>query len=249
MNIPDELSVVEPEIINLFGVKLFPTSPSGNPETFIEITSEQLLLLNDKITSSMAVPAITVCDRVVGFEVTVPVILQLFWLVISFTWLTIPVNGFVLDAVWDGTVPLVVAVAGLMSMHGLDPKKQFEVGVFEILFPERKTELLCVGWGTLLMLVGGGVLGSKVIRLKLSDEDEVVLKFKFVNAPNPPITIVVLLSVVNLEKIWVVWLFNISVNKIFKRMSMLIKILPFDFAVSSSRSSNSHSPTRSLAVW
>ena len=43
-----------------------------------------------------------------------------------------------------------------------------------------------------------------MIRLKLREEDEVVLKLTLVKAPKPPITIVVLLSVVSLEKIWVV---------------------------------------------
>ena len=76
--------------------------------------------------------------------------------------------------------------------------------LFEVLFPVRDNELFGVGWGILLTLVGAGVLGGKVIRLKLSDDDVVVLKLTLVKAPKPPITIVVLFNVVNLENICVV---------------------------------------------
>ena len=128
------------------------------------------------------------------------------------------------DAVCVGAVALVVAVGG----------GTIGVVLFEVLFPVRVKELLGVGGGILFTVDGGGVFGGKVIRLKLSDEDEVVLKFTLVNAPKPPITIIVLLSVVNLEKICVVVLLRMSVKSIFKRMSILIKILPCDFAVASS---------------
>ena len=49
-----------------------------------------------------------------------------------------------LDAVCDGTVALVVAVAG------------GDIGavLFDVLFPDRVKELLGVGGGILLMLVG-----------------------------------------------------------------------------------------------
>ena len=97
-----------------------------------------------------------------------------------------------LDAVCEGTVALVVAVAG--GTIGL--------AIFDVLFPpESVNELLGEGGGILLILVGGGVLGGNVIKLKLREEDEVVLKLTLVKAPKPPITIVVLLSVVSLEKI------------------------------------------------
>ena len=99
-----------------------------------------------------------------------------------------------LEAVCVGAVVLVVAVAG----------GTIGAVLFDVLFPESVNELLGVGGGILFMLVGGGVLGGKVIRLKLREEDEVVLKLTLVKAPKPPITIVVLLSVVSLEKICVV---------------------------------------------
>ena len=95
------------------------------------------------------------------------------------------------DVVCEGAVALVVAVGG----------GTIGVVLFEVLLPERVNELLGVGGGILLILVGGGVLGGNVIRLKLREEDEVVLKLTLVKAPKPPITIVVLLSVVSLEKI------------------------------------------------
>ena len=99
-----------------------------------------------------------------------------------------------LEAVCVGAVALVVAVAG----------GTIGAVLFDVLLPDSVNELLGVGEGMLLMLVGCGVLGGKVIRLKLREEDEVVLKLTLVKAPKPPITIVVLLSVVSLEKICVV---------------------------------------------
>ena len=95
------------------------------------------------------------------------------------------------DAVCVGAVVLVVADGG----------GTIGAVLFEVLFPVRDNELFGVGWGILLTLVGGDKFGGKVIRLKLREEDEVVLKLTLVKAPKPPITIVVLLSVVSLEKI------------------------------------------------
>ena len=157
----------------------------------------------------------------------------------ALTWLTKFDKTFVLDAVWEGVVALVVAVAG----------GTIGAVLFDVLLPESVNELLGVGLGILFSLVGADALTGRITTFKLKPELLEELKLTFVNTPKLPIANVLLFRAFNCENIWVVILLRIRVKRIFSCKSIDIKILLFDFAVPSFWRSNSHSPTKSLAFW
>ena len=254
-------------------------TPEGSPVALADNVSVQLEL-NVYTTFVMAVLAVTVWDW--GPDVR-PEIVQIIWFTVELTLSRIYVNGVRdeeqekqklpdTSRVWGISVGKIMSLFNLSYLNAVVgaiiisswfwlntvvPEASKEGGLNP---PVRLNEFVGVSGGKSLTIVGWIVFGGNVIRSKSregdefsGEEDEFVLKFTSVNAPKPSITIVVLSSVVSLEKISVFWLFKLRVNKIFRRMSIFIEILPnvsgFDFAVASSRSSNTHSPTRSLAVW
>ena len=119
-------------------------------------------------------------------------------------------------------------------------------GLFAVFFPDKLSVFVGVAEGIVAMLVGSGALGGIVIILKLTDVE--VVKFISLNTPVLPITITLLLMLVNCVKIVVVFPSMIIVIRIFRRISMVIIILLCDLELPLSSNSNSHVPTKSLAV-